>query len=445
MDRKCFKSIILTVILALFAGSLAACSGGAGSRDAAAAPDNRQEAGSEPAGTVQSPAKTVELKYYGWNDEKSYLEPAVEAFNAQSSNIKVTSTFMVPEDYYVKALTMISSGNADFDLYSVNGIDKLNQYQQVKGLVDLTPLIKDKNIDVSKYGPSIQSLKVEDKYYALPYRTSCYAIFYNKDIFDKAGIPYPENLTWEEYAAIALKLTTGSGQDKVWGGFIADWIRAPFMTVQKDSNLLDDDMSTITCWLEYLNRLYNVDKSHMSFAEMKTTKTDWIKIFESGKVAMLPNGEWTVSMLNADKAAGNHNINWDIASLPVINKGDTVKSLGGVSTFMGIYSGSKNTQAAFDFIDFVCGEKGAKLLAEKGVLTAFVNDEVKKAFKASAGVSGADALLTPETYTEAQPIPQMAAVFQAYDEEKELYLTKQESIGEFSKNFAAKRENALKD
>ena len=133
----------------------------------------------------------------------------------------------------------------------------------------------------------MQTLKMNEKYYVLPYRSSSYAIFYNKDIFDKAGEPYPIDITWEEYAQIAKRLTSGSGENKIWGGYIPDWLRAPIMTLQRGSNLLDDDLTPIIEWTEYLNRLYNIDMSHMSYAEMKLGKIDWIKIFESGKVAML--------------------------------------------------------------------------------------------------------------------------------------------------------------
>jgi len=452
MVAKRFLSLMLALTLIFTAVVLASCSKMSdsqteGKTDTSGSSGNTGDS-SEGAGSgsgSESDEAPVEIKYFGWNDEKSYLEPAIDDFNAQSSNIKVSYSFMVPDDYYVKVLTLLSSGNADFDVFSVNGIDKLNQYLQVGGLADLTPFIEKNNVDLSKYGPSMQTLKLNEKYYVLPYRSSSYAIFYNKDIFDNAGEPYPIDITWEEYAQIAKRLTSGSGDSKIWGGYIPDWLRAPIMTLQRGSNLLDDDLTPIIEWSEYLNRLYNIDMSHMSYAEMKLGKIDWIKIFESGKVAMLPNGEWTIAMLNADKEAGLHNINWDVAPLPVINKGDVVKSPGGVSTYMGVYSGSKNIEAAFELVESICGVQGEKILAEKGVLTAYVDDEIKEAFKKASGVSGTDALLNAETYPEAEPIPQMAAIYQAYEEEKELYLTGQQTIEKFAENFARKREEALKE
>ena len=207
MNAKRFLSLMLALTLIFAVVVLTSCSKTSdnqtgGDTDTPGSTGGSSEGTGSSSGSG-SDEKPVEIKYFGWNDEKSYLEPAIEDFNAQSSNIKVSYSFMVPDDYYVKVLTLLSSENADFDVFSVNGIDKLNQYLQVGGLADLTPFIEKNNVDLSKYGPSMQTLKMNEKYYVLPYRSSSYAIFYNKDIFDKAGEPYPIDITWEEYAQIA--------------------------------------------------------------------------------------------------------------------------------------------------------------------------------------------------------------------------------------------------
>lgn len=395
------------------------------------------------AGSGGTDGEKVVLNYYGWDDEKTYAQPVIDAFNASQSNIEVQGHFLVGADYYTKIVTMISASTGELDLLSVNGLENYNQYQQLNGLADLSELISREQVDLSKYGPSMQELQVDGRYYALPYRSSCYALFYNKDVFDAAGMEYPVGITWEEYAQIAKELTRGEGDGKVWGGFIPDWMRASLITVQEGSNFLDDDLGPTVAWLELLNRLYNVDQSHMSFAEMRSRQIDWIKFFEGGTVGMLPNGEWTVGLLNADANAGAHSINWDVAPIPTVNKGDPVKSLGGVSTYVSIYQNSQHIEEAFEFVKFYCGDAGGKIIASSGMMPAYIDDSVKASFIKAARVDGADALLDAQTYMEAPAIPQMAAVFQAYAEEKELYLTGQETIEDFQANFAQKRAEAL--
>lgn len=436
MKNKCKRfGIVLCALLLVF--SLVACSS-----------QPQPEPGTEPepeetSSAKPAPVEKVVLNYYGWDDEKTYAEPVIAAFNAENQNIEVQGNFLVASDYYTKIVTMISASTGDLDLLSVNGLGGYNQYQQLGGLADLTDLIQSNNVDLSKYGPSMQELLVDNKYYALPYRSSCYALFYNKDIFDAAGMDYPIGITWDEYATIAKELTSGEGESKIWGGFIPDWMRASLITVQRGSNFLDDDLVPTTEWLVFLDRLYNVDQSHMSFAEMRSRQIDWLKIFESGTVAMLPNGEWTVGLLNADAEAGLHSINWDVAPIPTVNKGDSVKSLGGVSTFVSIYKNSKYIDEAFAFAQFYCGDVAGKIIATQGMLPAYVDDAVKQSFIEAAKVEGADALLSAETYMEAPAIPQMEAIFQAYGEEKELYITGQETIEQFEENFREKRAEAL--
>ena len=65
---------------------------------------------------------------------------------------------------------------------------------------------------------------MDGKTYALPFRKDNNMIFYNKDLFDKAGVPYPEDgMTMAEYHELAAKLTSGTGNDKVYGAHIHTW------------------------------------------------------------------------------------------------------------------------------------------------------------------------------------------------------------------------------
>ena len=72
--------------------------------------------------------------------KKSYLEPAIEDFNAQSSNIKVSYSFMVPDDYYVKVLTLLSSEMPT--LMSSASTDRQVTSTYRWAAADLTPFIE---------------------------------------------------------------------------------------------------------------------------------------------------------------------------------------------------------------------------------------------------------------------------------------------------------------
>lgn len=245
------------------------------------------------------------------------MKKVVGAFNAQNSDIEVQLNTISnnSNEYNTKIMTNLLGGS-EMDVYSINGTSSLGLYSSKNQLLDITDRIKEANLDVGAYGTSFQDIievLTEGKYYALPYRTSQYALFYNKAIFDREGIPYPTQTTWDEYAELAKSLTKGEGVDKQWGGYYADWITAPLGALQKGSTILDDSLDDVADWLDYLERLYTQDRSHMSYKQMKSESIDWIKQFESGNVAMLINGEWTLNMLKADIADGKTDIAFDMA------------------------------------------------------------------------------------------------------------------------------------
>jgi len=387
--------------------------------------------------------KEVTLQYYTWQDEEKYARLVVDRFMEEHSNIKVNLNILPANDYADIILTTLAGGKS-IDILSVNGITYLNQYASKEAIMDLTGLIQESGIDVSAYGTTYQNLAIGGKQFMLPYRSSAHALFYNKDLFEQAGIPAPGPMTWDEYAELAQKLTTGEGNDKQWGGFIPNWMRSAYITTQKNSSLIDDDTTPIKDWLVFLDRLYNVDKSHMSFSEMKNGSVDWIKLFEAGKVAMMPNGEWTITNLNADIAAGNANVNYGVAPLPTVNAGDEVVVPGGPSTYLSIASSSKHPKEAFEFVKFYSGAEGAKILAEASVLPAMTNEEINQVYLNATGIDGSDALLNSKAVQEMEPIPQAEDVGKVYDEEKELYLIGEQDIDKTMDNFIDRREEALK-
>ncbi|WP_435923031.1 ABC transporter substrate-binding protein [Paenibacillus sp. DYY-L-2] len=389
----------------------------------------------------------VVLEYYTWTDEEDYMKKVVDTFNAQNSDIEVRMTTISnnADEYDTKILNNLSGGSK-MDVYSINGTSGLGLYSSKNQLVDLSDRIKEANLDVGAYGPSYQDITevlTQGKYYALPYRTSQYALFYNKDIFDREGIPYPEQMTWEQYAELAKSLTKGEGPEKQWGGYYADWIIAPLGALQKGATILDDNLEPVGEWLDYLDRLYYKDQSHMSYKQMKAESIDWIKQFENGNVAMLVNGEWTVNMLKADIEDGKTDINFDMAPLPLPEGITDPTTVGGVSTFIGINPQSENVDAAFKFVQFVAGEEGESMIAESSVLPAYSSDKTKESFLNATGIQGSGYFFEANTVVENQPVPQIDEVNRVYKEQLGLLLFQEQDSAKTIKDFQDQRQSVL--
>ncbi|WP_336775013.1 ABC transporter substrate-binding protein [Paenibacillus sp. MMO-58] len=390
--------------------------------------------------------KTV-LEYYTWTDEADYMQKVVDTFNAQNSGIQVKmNTISNNADEYNTKIMNNLTGGSKMDLYSINGTSSLGLYSSKNQLVDLTDRIKSANLDVGAYGPSYQDiveLLTDGKYYALPYRTSEYALFYNKAIFDKEGIPYPTQMTWDEYADLAKQLTKGDGAGKQWGGYFADWLTAPLGALQKGTTILDDSLDDVGSWLDFLDRLYYKDQSHMSYKQMNGESVDWIKQFESGNVAMLVNGEWTVNMLKADIESGKTNINFDMAPLPLPEGTTDPVTVGGVSTFIGINPASKNADAAFEFVKFLTGEQGESIIAQSSVLPAYSSDKTKDAFLGATGIQGSGYFFEANTVIENQPIAQIDEINRVYNEQRDLFLFQEIDSKKAIQNYLNARKSVL--
>lgn len=415
---------------------LAGCSGNSTSASTSVDP------AAEQSGETAS-ADKVEINYYSWS-EGDYLQEIVDAYNAQSTTVHVNMNQVSSDDYDDKLMTMLAGSN-DIDVFNMRSGSLLANLASTGNLADITPYIEQSELDVSIYGTGFAGTQLDGAFYALPYRASSYALFYNKKIFDEKGVPYPDNLTWDEYADLALQLTSGEGADKFYGSYIPDWNNCIYSATQEGSNLTDDDLEPLSRWLERLNRFYNEDNSHMSYTDMKSGGVDAINFFCNGGCAMYPGGEWTISdiltMLKNNPQL-NETFELGIAVLPQVEKTDTPVTIGGVSTFIGINATSEKQEAAFDFIRYMAGKEAAMVIAAAGAIPAYIDDDVTAAFEEAIGVEGAENILGPSKLPETLFTSTYSDLVAIYQEEMELYLIGEQSLEDTLNNFAERRAEA---
>ena len=264
----------------------------------------------------------VTLNYYGWTDEQSYMTALINMFNEQNPDVEIVPTFVNHDDYNQKIVVLASSDSSVMDLVSCDSQATVLNLVTLDGLLPLKDRIEAAGIDMSAYGPIISETLFEDEYYGVPYRSTLYSLYYNKTLFDKKGIAYPEKITWDEYRELAKQLTYEEDGTQYWGGFLADWLGTPLSAYQRGSNLLDDDLSAIKEWVSIWNDVMNVDKTHMSFAQQTAESIDWLKFFCLGTTGMLINGEWTIT--DRDSFNGVW-VNNEAIKNAVLNPGDLLQ------------------------------------------------------------------------------------------------------------------------
>ncbi|MCD6219049.1 sugar ABC transporter substrate-binding protein, partial [Candidatus Calescamantes bacterium] len=142
-----------------------------------------------------------------------------------------------------------------------------------------------------------------------------YTLFFNKDMFDEAGIKYPtESLSWEEFREIAKKLTVRKGRKKqfgclLWSGDI------PLLVYQNGGRVFSEDGKR--CLLDspeaieafkFLVDLRVKDKVIPSYSELQ--ETDRLQLFQTGRLGMFLSGRYYVPCV--EKAVKGR-IRWGVA------------------------------------------------------------------------------------------------------------------------------------
>ncbi len=249
-----------------------------------------------------------EITVSTWNYETTpEFKALFEAFE-KKTGIKVKAVDIASDDYDTKLTTMLSSGDTT-DVLTMKNLLSYSNYALRDQLVDQTERIRELDTDAAE--GTYEMYDIDGKTYALPYRTDFWVLYYNKKMFDDAGIQYPENLTWDEYEDLVKKLSKNDGQ--VYGAYQHIW-RSTIQAIaaaQNEANLVEPDYRFMT---DYYDRALRMQKegAQMDFGTAKSTKVTYQSQFEEQKAAMMYMGTWYMAGILANKEANKTEVEWEL-------------------------------------------------------------------------------------------------------------------------------------
>jgi len=186
-------------------------------------------------------------------------------------------------------------------------------------LEPLNSFISSAGINTAQYNGVVEQVTVNGNIYELPFRMDFWLTFYNKDIFDKAGVPYPTNdMTLDQYEQLARRLTSGSGASKIYGGHYHTWA-----SQVQNFGLLDGRNTLISNAYEFLTPFYQSalrqqdDGIIQAYSTLRTSGTHYSGVFFNSQIAMMHQGTWFIAT-QIDRVAKGEALskNWGIANLP---------------------------------------------------------------------------------------------------------------------------------
>lgn len=310
----------------------------------------------------------VTLTYGIWDkDQEPALRKIADEFTKANPNIKVDIqvTPTANNAYLTKLQTGASSGNAP-DVFWLNG-PNFQLYASNGQLLPLSDKIAADKLDTGKYPKALNELYSYDgKQYGIPKDFDTVALWYNKKMFDAAGVKYPDDSwTWETFVDAAKKLTDpAKGQFGVAAfatgqeNFYNTIFQAGGSVISADGKKSGyDDPATV----EGLKIWTDLVKAGASPTQAAMTETYPSVMFESGKIAMYWAGSWNAAQFNKNPATKD---SVDVAVLPKGKERATViHGLGNVA-----YAKTKHPEQAWKFLAFLGSEQAAKILAETGTV-----------------------------------------------------------------------------
>lgn len=317
--------------------------------------------GSQEAGGNQKGGKT-EISYGLWDKSQApVFEEIAKDFEKDNPDIKIKVEITPWAQYWTKLETAITGKNAP-DVFWLN-IPKSTDYIE-SGVV--APL-DEFEIDVSKFPEQyLESYTNGGKLYGIPKDFDTNGLWYNKKIFDDAGVAYPDDTwTWEKWQEVAKQLTDkdkgiyGMATPVTWQGGYYETIYQnegqPFTDDGKQSAF--DQPATIE-GVEFWHK-FQEEGSAVPLEMMANSSQS--ELLQSGKVAMAIDGSYmTPAFFEEDY--GKENL--DVAPLP---KGKTrATTSNALANVMSAHT--KNKEAASKWIAYLSTEEVNKKVAETGVV-----------------------------------------------------------------------------
>lgn len=424
------KGLIALLCVVLIASVFTGCQPKEQPSEKATAPVEKAKEGEK----QEKEQEKVKIKVSIWDKSTSTTyDDLLVAFNEKYPHIEV-EYMDISSTEYTNKLSIMLNGRSELDAFFIKDADTSLSLYEKGQLADLTEFIAKDGVDLSIYNGLADNFKFGDGVYGMPYRTDFYVLYYNKDIFDAAGEPYPSNdMTWEEYEAIAERITAGEGADKRYGAFTHTWNACvQNWSVQDGKNtIVAKDYSFMKSYYERALRMQNEAKSVMDYATLKTSNIHYSGPFYNEQVGMLPMGSWFMNGIINTKNKGETNVNWGVARLPHskdIEAGYTV----GATTPLAMNENSEKKEATWEFIKFVTSQEGGEIIAKKGTLPACLSGSILDIIASADGMPEgvAEALEVKNICLDRPIVPHVVEINKLLGEEHSLIMLGEESVDE---------------
>ena len=366
------KLIYSTLCMAMAAGLLAGC-GNSGSKTAETETPAQTQAQAETP-KQESKAETgepVTITYACWDSNQAeLLRKVADEFEKANPDIKIDVQVNSWANYWT-ALEAAATGGSLPDTFWMHS-NNIYYYGANDQLMDLSPYIESSDlVDLANYPEGLVGIyNINGKQCAIPKDYDTIALWYNKTLFDEAGIAYPDDTwTWDDLKEAARKLTK---EDKSQYGFCAGLHNqegyynfvyqngGEIITADKKSGY--DEAATIAGVDEY----FSFVREGLS-PEIYDDKAR-AEAIENGLCAMGMFGSWNLSGFASSDFMKE---NFDCAVLPMSNEGGKSTIFNGLGNAIAV--NCPHPDEAWRWVEYLSSKEGQMRQAELGIAISAYN------------------------------------------------------------------------
>ena len=312
------------------------------------------------------------IRYFTFSAAPNYLDSLdqmIAAFEEQNPDVKVEVESAPFGDYFTLLQTQVAGGDAP-DAFELN-FENFVTYASKGVLADLGPMMEaDESYDAEAYyQKAFDAFSVGDTQFGLPASYSTVLLFYNKALFDEAGLDYPtDDWTWADEQAAAE--TIAALRDDVWGFFAGIQFWEFYKTAYQNGCQFFAEDGSVTVnepacvgALQYM--IDYVDSGRQpSEAEMGGVPDG--DMFANGELGMITTGIWMFPTFDAAE------FDWDVVVEPGNVQGGSHFFANGV----GVSSASEKQDAAYRWLRFfTSSDEAAKVRVDAAWELPTLTDE----------------------------------------------------------------------
>ena len=307
-------------------------------------------------------------------------------YNASHPGVKVQFKYLENEAFKAKLPTMLQSADSRPELFYSWAGGVMEAQAKAGFLADITKGVADVESTMSQ--TAVDSFKVDGKVVGVPFEMGEVVFYYNKKLFEKAGVKAEDIKTWDDFLGAVKKLKAAGiapivvGAGEKWPmAFFYDYLvlRVGGETALPDAKAGKNGGFKNAAFVEAGKRLHELGAlDPFQAGYVSTSHAQSAGVFGDGKAAMDLMGQWFLGMQAPNSASGKGIAAEDIGilSFPTVpgGKGKATDTLGGINGFLVTKTAPPET---VDFLKFFSQEKYAEEAAATGAYIPVVKGASK--------------------------------------------------------------------